>query len=187
MQRIKLVIWIVGFYVSSQKMSVRHVNVCLELSSQLTNKYLWKLWLSLKHGALNMTPKANDKIFSGNTWYPYEPRKLTCRNHKRRHCSSFIIFFDIKGSVHFEFTPQGQTFNQDYFVEILKRLHEPVHRKRSERSPTIGFSTITMLLLTSSLSSSLWPKNRLLKLNPHRTHLIWLWMSPGCFQKQNLL
>jgi hypothetical protein len=30
-----------------------------------------------------------------------------------------IAFFNIKGTVHFEFIPQSQTVNKTYYVEIL--------------------------------------------------------------------
>jgi hypothetical protein len=47
-----------------------------------------------------------------------------------------VTLFDIKGIVHFELVPQGRTINEAYCVEILKRLHEPVHRKRPELWPS---------------------------------------------------
>jgi alpha-L-fucosidase len=46
-----------------------------------------------------------------------------------------ITFFDINCSFRFEFIPQGQTVNQAYFVETLKRLREAVRRKRPELWP----------------------------------------------------
>ena len=43
-----------------------------------------------------------------------------------------ICFFDIKGLVHFEFVSQGQTVNQQFYLEVLKRLRDAVRRKRPE-------------------------------------------------------
>jgi hypothetical protein len=73
----------------------------------------------------------------------------------------------IKIIVHFEFIPQGQTVNQAYYVETLKRLREAVRKKKGLNfGPTTGFSSMTMLHVTRRfLSSSLWPKYQLLKWN----------------------
>jgi histone-lysine N-methyltransferase SETMAR len=38
----------------------------------------------------------------------------------------------MKGIVHFEFILQGQTVNQAYYMDILKRLREIVCRERPE-------------------------------------------------------
>jgi hypothetical protein len=40
---------------------------------------------------------------------------------------------DIRGIVHYEFVPTGQTVTQVYYLEVLKRLREKVRRKRPER------------------------------------------------------
>jgi len=44
----------------------------------------------------------------------------------------FITFLDVKGIVHFEFIRQGHAVSQAYYVKILKRLREAVHRKWPE-------------------------------------------------------
>jgi len=45
-----------------------------------------------------------------------------------------LTFFDIKGIVHCEFVPTGQTVNQVYYLEVLERLYEKVRRKRPKLS-----------------------------------------------------
>ena len=39
---------------------------------------------------------------------------------------------DIRGIVHYEFVPTGQTVNLVYYLEVLERLHEKVRRKQPE-------------------------------------------------------
>jgi histone-lysine N-methyltransferase SETMAR len=41
-----------------------------------------------------------------------------------------IVFFDIRGIVHREFVPQGQTVNKKFYCEVLQRLRENIRRKR---------------------------------------------------------
>jgi len=37
-----------------------------------------------------------------------------------------LTFFDIRGIVHYEFVPTGQTVNQVYYFEVLEKLGEKV-------------------------------------------------------------
>jgi len=39
----------------------------------------------------------------------------------------------FRGIVRYEFVPTGQTVNQVYYLEVLKKLREKVRRKRPER------------------------------------------------------
>ena len=43
-----------------------------------------------------------------------------------------ISFFDANGIVHKEFVPPGQTVNQQFYLEVLKRLHDSVRKKQPE-------------------------------------------------------
>ena len=47
--------------------------------------------------------------------------------------NNVVDFFYIRGFVHYEFVPNGQTVSQVYYLEVLERLREEVKRKRPER------------------------------------------------------
>jgi hypothetical protein len=61
------------------------------------------------------------------------PRPKKARQVRSNIKSMLVIFFDCEGIVHQEFVPPGQTVNQHYYLEVLKRLREQVRRKRPER------------------------------------------------------
>jgi len=43
-----------------------------------------------------------------------------------------LFFFDVRGIVHREFIPPGQTVNQEFYLEVLRRMRENVQRKHQE-------------------------------------------------------
>jgi len=58
------------------------------------------------------------------------PRPKKARQVKSNVKTMLICFFDIKGLVHFEFIQHGQTVNQQFYLEVFKRLRDAVQRKR---------------------------------------------------------
>ena len=44
-----------------------------------------------------------------------------------------IVFFDMEGVVHYEYIPQGQTVNQQFYLEVLKCLRLVVSRNRPQK------------------------------------------------------
>jgi hypothetical protein len=52
------------------------------------------------------------------------PRPKKARKVRSNIKSMLMIFFDCEGTVHQEFVPPGQTVNQYYYLEVLKRLRE---------------------------------------------------------------
>jgi hypothetical protein len=70
-----------------------------------------------------------DEVLSG-----YQPGQMTVARTWKM-IKKTLIFFDNKGTVNFEFIPQGQTVSQAYYLETTKRLREAVRRKRPELWP----------------------------------------------------
>lgn len=58
------------------------------------------------------------------------PRPKKARQVRSAVKTMLICFFDARGVVHREFVPEGQTVNQDFYIQVLRRLREAVRRKR---------------------------------------------------------
>jgi histone-lysine N-methyltransferase SETMAR len=58
------------------------------------------------------------------------PRPKKARMSRSQVKTMLVWFFDHKGRVHYEFIAQGQTVNQQCYLEVLTRLRESVRRKR---------------------------------------------------------
>ena len=63
--------------------------------------------------------------------------KTSLRPKKSRQVRSHVkvmltVFFDSEGVVHYEFLPQGQTVNKEYYLEVMQYLHEAVRKKRPD-------------------------------------------------------
>ena len=84
-------------------------------------------------------------ITSDETWcFQFDPEtKLQSMQWKtqnsprpKKHASQsqvktmLVCFFDHQGIVHYEFIAQGQTVNQQCYLEVLTRLRESLRRKR---------------------------------------------------------
>ena len=70
---------------------------------------------------------------TSNQWKtPTSPRPKKARQVRSNVKTMLIVFFDVRGIVHREFVPPGQTVNQKFYLEVLRRLRENVRRKRPE-------------------------------------------------------
>jgi histone-lysine N-methyltransferase SETMAR len=58
------------------------------------------------------------------------PRPKKARTSRSQVKTMLVCFFDHMGIVHYEFIAQGQTVNQQCYLEVLTRLQESVRRKR---------------------------------------------------------
>ena len=61
-----------------------------------------------------------------------EPKPKKLRQSRSKVKVNLIVFFDICGLVHHEIIPTVQTFNKEYYLDVLKRLSEKIRQKRPE-------------------------------------------------------
>ena len=63
---------------------------------------------------------------------PGSPRPKKARQSCSATKSMLIVFYDIRGIVHHEFAPEGQTVNTKFYCNILRCLREDIWRKWPE-------------------------------------------------------
>jgi hypothetical protein len=73
-----------------------------------------------------------------------ENTELTSAKKSTQFKTMLGCFFNHKGIVHYEFIAQGQTLNEECYLEVQTRLQESVQKKRP--GLTSGFSTVTVPL-----------------------------------------
>ena len=107
---------------------------------------------------------------------PNEPRPKKPRRFQSKKKVMLTVFIDYRGVVYHEFLPEGQTVNKEYYLGVMRRLHEAIHQKvRICGQTTRGFCTTTTHRRTMPfLSVIIWLKTKRIPSNNHRIHLIWL-------------
>ncbi|UYV70795.1 hypothetical protein LAZ67_8000653 [Cordylochernes scorpioides] len=90
------------------------------------------------------------------------PRPKKARMSKSRIKTMIIVFFDIRGIVHCESVPQGQTVNSAFYLEVLRRLKRRIARVRTDIKDTVKLhhdnaTSHTAFIITNFLARSNTP------------------------------
>ncbi|PNF23785.1 hypothetical protein B7P43_G16799 [Cryptotermes secundus] len=108
------------------------VNVCRDLKSEVQNdpEFLKRIVTGDESWCYGYDPESKQSSSQWKT--PTSPRPKKARQVRSNVKTMLICFFDVNGIVHKEFVPPGQTVNQHFYLDVLRRLRESVRRKRSE-------------------------------------------------------
>ncbi|UYV72446.1 hypothetical protein LAZ67_9003181 [Cordylochernes scorpioides] len=90
------------------------------------------------------------------------PRPKKARISMSRIKRMIIVFFDIRGIVHWEFVPQGQTVNSAFYLEVLRRLKRRIAHVRTDIKDTVKLhhdnaTSHTAFIITNFLARSNTP------------------------------
>ena len=118
----------------SEDQRPNRLDVCREMKDQLKTDpdFLSKIITWDESWCYGYDPKTKQQ--SSQWKSASSPRPKKARQVKSNVKTMLICFFDIKGLVHFEFVPQGQIVNQQFYLEVLKRSRDAVRRKRPKLS-----------------------------------------------------
>lgn len=108
------------------------VETCRELKEQLKTDpdFLSKVITGDESWCYGYDPETKQQSTQWKT--SSSPRPKKCRQVKSNIKTMLICFFDMKGVVHMEFVPPGQTVNQTFYLGVLRRLRNSVRQKRPD-------------------------------------------------------
>jgi len=117
----------------TEEQKQRRVTICQDLSER-QDDILGHVITGDETWVYQYDPETKQQIAQWKTANSPRPKKF--RWSKSRMKTMLLnFFFDIRGIVHYEFVPAGQTVNQVYYLEVLERLHEKVRQKRPKLFP----------------------------------------------------
>jgi len=108
------------------------LNVCYDLKEQAGNgpQILSKVVTGDDTWCCGYDPETKQASSQWKT--PISPKAKKARQVPSNVKIMLISFFDAKGIIHKEFVPPVQTVNQQFYLQLLKRLRDSVRMKRPE-------------------------------------------------------
>ncbi|UYV70528.1 HLA-DRB1 [Cordylochernes scorpioides] len=110
---------------------------CPEDNGLFPNLHNCQLYFQCENGTSSVKECSPGLHFNSATKVCDWPEKAHCIEKARMFKSKLkcllITLFDVKGLVHYEFVPRCQTINQHYYLDVLRRLRQPVRQKRLEK------------------------------------------------------
>jgi len=108
------------------------LTLCQELKNQIESdpNFLCKVITGDESWCYGYNPETKQASSRWKT--PTSPRPKKARQVRSKVKTMLIVFLDVRGIVHREFVPPGQNVNQEFYLEIMRRLRENVRRKRPE-------------------------------------------------------
>lgn len=71
-----------------------------------------------------------------------DPKPKKCRMQKSRVKTLLTVFFDSRGIIHQEFTPEGVTVTGEYYLSVVDRLLKRIHRVRPEYRRNVNWTLL---------------------------------------------
>ena len=96
---------------------------------EITHRIFLELWLEMRLSATVATRKQNKHQTTGKLLILQNQRRPDSFNRMLRPC--WLVFFYANGIVHKGFVLPGQTVNQKFYLEVLKRLCNSVRNKKT--------------------------------------------------------